>query len=194
MLQAPMNPTVLIILLAACALLMLMERMGFPTTLALSFRGDIKRESRWLAQYGQAVSPVVAALLIWQLDPDAKRHTSGAVALLVAVFGSATAGMIIKRLLGRVRPGREHAGRFLGPTWVHANWRESFPSNHTASAVALSSVLAALYPQAAITFWALAVLCAGLRYILDAHWPSDVVGGAALGYAGAWFVMQRMLW
>jgi undecaprenyl-diphosphatase len=171
---------------------MLLERMGLPTTLSLSFRGDIKRESRWLAQYGQAVSPVVAAILVWQLDPDPRRHGAGAVALLVAVFGSATAGMVIKRVLGRVRPGREHAGRFLGPTWTHANWRESFPSNHTASAVAMSCVLASFYPPAAITFWTLAVLCAGLRYLLDAHWPSDVVGGAALGYAGACLVMRWM--
>jgi membrane-associated phospholipid phosphatase len=36
-----------------------------------------------------------------------------------------------------------------------------------------------------VTFWVLALLCAGLRYILDAHWPSDVLGGIALGYAVA---------
>ena len=28
---------------------------GLKTTLALSFKGDLKRESRWLAQYGQAI-------------------------------------------------------------------------------------------------------------------------------------------
>ena len=32
-----------------------------------------------------------------------------------------------------------------------------------------------------LTFWALAVICALLRYVLDAHWPSDVVGGAVIG-------------
>src|SRR5439155_11270724 len=140
-------------------------------------------ESRWLAQYGQAISPVVAAILIYQLDPEIHRRQVGAIALLIATFGAAIAGLLIKRLLGRVRPGREHAGRFLGPTWRHANWRESFPSNHTASAVAMSAVLARLYPPASLTFWTLALLCAVLRYILDAHWPSDVVAGAALGCA-----------
>ena len=71
----------------------------------------------------------------------------------------------------------------------HANYRESFPSSHSACAVALSAVLAAWYPQAAGTFWALAIICAALRYLLDAHWPSDVLGGCALGYAIAWWVM-----
>jgi len=36
-----------------------------------------------------------------------------------------------------------------------------------------------------------------LRYILDAHWPSDVLGGVALGYGvahGTWIVCQRYGW
>src|SRR6476646_8475574 len=55
-------------LLAACAVMMVLERRGLPTTLSLTFKGDIKRESRWLAQYGQCVCTFVAALLVWQLD------------------------------------------------------------------------------------------------------------------------------
>src|SRR5437588_10738149 len=127
-----MDFTVLLILLIVCAVLLVFERLGMPTTLQLHFKGDIKRESRWLAQYGQASSPVVAALLVYQLEPDMHRRHFGALAILIGTFGAAIAGLIIKRMLGRVRPGREHAGRFLGPTWKHANWRESFPSNHTA--------------------------------------------------------------
>src|SRR5437868_14781631 len=124
-----MNLMVLLVLLIACAALLVLERLGMPTTLALHVKGDIKRESRWLAQYGQAISPVVAAILIYQIDPDVHRRQMGTMALLIATFGAAIAGLVIKRLLGRVRPGRDHAGRFLGPTWRHANWRESFPSN-----------------------------------------------------------------
>ena len=52
--------------------------------------------------------------------------------------------------------------------------------------MALSVVLAAYYPNGAVTFWALALLCAGLRYVLDAHWPSDVAGGIAVGYVVAY--------
>jgi undecaprenyl-diphosphatase len=180
-----MNYTILAILLGASVVLMILERLGLPTTLRLEFKGDIKRETRWLAQYGQAVSVFVAAALVWELDDDHERRTRTIIALLTASIGAGLIGMFIKKLTGRVRPGREHAGKFLGPTLSHANWRESFPSNHTAGALAMSAVLATVYPHAAITFWTLGAVCAMLRYILDAHWPSDVMAGAALGLSTA---------
>jgi membrane-associated phospholipid phosphatase len=178
-----MNFGLLVILLAGCGALMLLERRGLKTTLALTMKGDIKRESRWLAQYGQAVCTAVAVLLVWQLDVG--RREKAVIPLLVAVVAAGVIATVIKRLVSRVRPGRENAGKFLGPSWTHANYRESFPSSHSASAVALSVMLAVLYPPAAPTFWALAIACAGLRYLMDAHWPSDVLGGIALGYGVA---------
>src|SRR3569832_210456 len=69
---AQMNLDVLIILLAACAVLFVLELSGVRTTLALEFKGVIKRESRWLAQYGQSVCTPVAALLVGTMDPNAK--------------------------------------------------------------------------------------------------------------------------
>lgn len=175
-----MTWTLLIILLAAAAVMLVLEFRGLPTTLTLKMKGDLKRESRWLVQYGQSACTPVVAIVVWQLDPRGWRAgwTVGGVVAIAAL-----AAMVLKRLLGRVRPGREGAGRFLGPTWKHSNHRESFPSSHSACAAALSGILALMYPQAAITFWALAVGCAALRWLLDAHWPSDVLAGLVLGLA-----------
>jgi membrane-associated phospholipid phosphatase len=177
-----MNWMLLSGLVAGCALLMVLERRGLPVVLSLNMKGDVKRETRWLAQYGQLVCTIVAALLVFQLDPRPQR---GRLALLVvgAVLAASVVAMAVKRLVSRVRPNHENAGKFLGPSWKHANYKESFPSSHSACAVALSVVLAVLYPNGAATFWVLALTCAGLRYIMDAHWPSDVLGGIALGYA-----------
>jgi membrane-associated phospholipid phosphatase len=182
-----MNWLLLALLSVACPIMMLIERSGVRTTLVLNFKGDVKRETRWIAQYGQAVCTVIAAVLVVQLDPRGKKIV---VPLLVATFGVSVVATVIKRLVGRVRPARENAGKFLGPSLKHANFRESFPSSHSASAVAMSAVLAHYYPPAAVTFWALAILCAMLRYVLDAHWPSDVLGGVALGYAAAALACQ----
>src|SRR5215213_5802073 len=165
-----MEPWILISLLIACAILFALELAKVRTTLDLHFKGDIKRESRWLAQYGQSVCTPVAALLVWRLDPVKPMHK--AIVIVVTVALASLSCTIVKRLLGRVRPGRPDAGKFLGPTWKHANYREAFPSSHSACAVALSAMLAALYPQAAGVFWTLAIICAVLRYLLDAHWPS----------------------
>jgi membrane-associated phospholipid phosphatase len=174
-----MNLVLIAVLVVLCAVLMILEWRGVRTTLELHFKGDIKRESRWFAQYGQSACTPVAVILVWQMDPPLKK---AALPIGVAVGAVSVIVMILKRLIGRVRPGRENAGKFLGPSFKHANYRESFPSSHTACAVALSAMLAHFYPSAASTFWTLAAICALLRYVLDAHWPSDVVGGAIVGY------------
>jgi len=179
-----MHLTVLLILVAACVVMFVLELAGIPTTLDLHFKGDIKRESRWLAQYGQSVCTPVAALLVWRLDPI--QSLNRGILIVLAVTAASLSCTIVKRLVGRVRPGRPDAGKFLGPTWRHANFREAFPSSHSACAVCLSALLAALYPNAAAVFWALAIICAVLRYLLDAHWPSDVLGGCAAGFGMAW--------
>jgi undecaprenyl-diphosphatase len=178
------------ILLAAAAVSMVIERLGVRTTLRLAIKGDVKRESRFLAQYGQMVCTAIVAVLVWQLDPDRGRK-GRIVATVAAVALASFLATVLKHLVGRARPGHQAAGQFLGPAWRHANYRESFPSSHSACAMALSAGLAWMYPAAALTFWTLALICAALRYLLDAHWPSDVLGGLALGYACAgaswWF-------
>jgi len=174
----------LAILSAACGIMMLVERSGVRTTLVLNFKGDVKRETRWIAQYGQALCTVIAIVLVLQLD-HSPHGLLTARRLVIATICVSALAMVVKRLTGRVRPNRPDAGKFLGPTWKHANARESFPSSHSANAVAMSAVLAMHYPAAAPTFWTLAIACACLRYVLDAHWPSDVLGGVALGYLAA---------
>jgi membrane-associated phospholipid phosphatase len=172
------------ILLGLAALLMIAERKGAPVVLALEFKGDLKRESRWLAQYGQGACTLVAAGLMLLLDQRRfKDNLQAGILLLIVVFGTSLICTLFKRIFGRVRPGRDDAGKFLGPTWRHANFRESFPSSHSASAMAMSMLLAKLYPPAALLFWGLAIICALLRYLMDAHWPSDVLAGIALGLA-----------
>jgi len=161
--------------------MMVLERRGLKTTLSLNFKGDVKRETRFLAQYGQMLCTFFTALLIWQLDRQNRWQVG--CSLWTGVIGATGTATLMKRLLGRVRPRRESAGKFTGPSWKHANYRESFPSSHSASAIAFSVVMASAYPQAAPTFWTLGVICAVLRYIMDAHWPSDVLGGIAIGYA-----------
>jgi membrane-associated phospholipid phosphatase len=159
------------------------ERAGAPLALALRIKGDIKRETRWLAQYGQATCTVVVAALVWRLDLRRQNWgLSPAVMILVGVLGTGFLSGCAKRLLGRVRPGWPDEGRFLGFQWRHQNSRESFPSLHSATAIALSVLLGRLYPQAWMIFWGLGLVCALLRYLMDAHWPSDVAAGITLGY------------
>src|SRR5882757_8049786 len=108
------------ILVAVAAVLLIAERAGAPVVLALEFKGDLKRESRWLAQYGQGSCTLVAAGLMLLLDHrKLNHHMPPGILLLILVFGTSLICQILKRLIGRVRPGRDDAGKFLGPTWRH---------------------------------------------------------------------------
>lgn len=177
-----MNYWLLCSLFVASAMLIVLELRGVPVVLQLSFKGDIKRESLWLQQWGQLVATVAAVLLIYAFDrTPVGLHKAAAVSSTVA-FGSVFC-YVLKRLFGRVRPNREYAGRFLGPARTHANWRESFPSSHSACAFALSISLSILYPQAFEVLVGLAICTALLRYLMDAHWPADVLAGVGCGYA-----------
>src|SRR4051794_41970131 len=110
-----MNPLVPILLLAACAVLMVLEWRGVRTTLELHFKGDVKRETRWLAQYGQSVCTPIAALLAYQLDAgDPARRLSRAVLIVAGGGGAAGVAVLVKRTLGRGGAGREKGGGVLG--------------------------------------------------------------------------------
>src|SRR5580698_8333568 len=114
---------IVVALAVACAIMMVLERRGMRTTLTLSFKGDVKRETRFLAQYGQLVCTFFTTLLILQIDKT--RGVRICEALWAGVAGTTLLGTIVKRLLGRARPRSEHAGKFLGPSFKHANYRES---------------------------------------------------------------------
>jgi len=174
------------VLAAACVIMMLLERWGLPVVLTLGIKGDLKRESRWFAQYGQFACSLVGAAIVARLD---ERGWKVAGPLVIAPLTIGLLGGGIKRVLGRVRPGHPGAGHFMGFSARHANWRESFPSNHSATAVSFSVGLAYLYPPIAIIVWPLALITASIRYLMDAHWPSDVLGGVAFGY-----VMTPIIW
>src|SRR2546430_11850969 len=92
-----------------------------------------------------------------------KHNLQPGVLLVIVVFGTSLVCTVLKRILGRVRPGGDDAGEFLGLTWRHANFRESFPSSHSASAMAMRFFLAKLYPPAAMLVLALAIICVALR-------------------------------
>jgi len=62
----------------------------------------------------------------------------------------------------------------------------SMPSSHTAYAVAMSVFIALTYPRLRALAIAMGVIVGLSRVILTAHYPSDVVVGACVGYAVAY--------
>jgi membrane-associated phospholipid phosphatase len=182
MLPVRMSLLVIACLLSGCVILLLVEARGIRTTFTLSFKGDLKREGAFLAQYGQSVCTPIAA---W-LASIAKQDARVALQVIAPVVLASVASLVFKRICGRIRPNRENAGRFTGFSLAHDNRRESFPSSHSACAFALSIALVQVWPDAAIVWWILASITALLRYLMEAHFPSDVFAGVLLGYLVGW--------
>ncbi|MEU9234413.1 phosphatase PAP2 family protein [Streptomyces subrutilus] len=89
---------------------------------------------------------------------------------------------VMKKLVERRRPPKE---------WIpHDDVEDrpdssSFPSGHTAAAVAFSAAAAPVWPPAAAACAVPALLVGIERVHSGAHYPSDVAAGAALGLASA---------
>lgn len=73
-----------------------------------------------------------------------------------------------------------HAWEFWGGIGSHL---ASMPSSHTSAAGAMAAALAGLFPRLAPLVYALVAVVSVTRVVFGAHYPSDVVAGAALGLA-----------
>jgi len=100
-----------------------------------------------------------------------------------------------KLLLGREGPENgEGQGAIRGPLWSLRLYPAGTPSGHVAGFYGLVGVLATYYDQPLITLAAhfVGLVLSALMVVSDAHFVSDCLWGAAMGYAvGDWVVRHR---
>lgn len=116
-----------------------------------------------------------------------------AAALGVAAVGvaSATANLLGKRLVRRPRPHRAVDSPFPH-RHVPMPDSASFPSGHTASAVAFAAAVGPTLPAAAVPLGLLACAVGYSRVHTGVHYPGDVVAGALLGTGSAALVLAAV--
>jgi membrane-associated phospholipid phosphatase len=115
--------------------------------------------------------------------------------LFIAVGLPGLVSTVVKRWIGRVRPSE--AGPFA---YEPFSWRPeyaSFPSGHATTAFAALVAFGLVFPRIRPVLWLYALLIAASRVIVSAHYPSDVIAGAAFGAFGAllvrdWFAARRL--
>jgi undecaprenyl-diphosphatase len=97
----------------------------------------------------------------------------------------------IKFLIGRARPKITYDTLlFVGPNLTY-NYA-SFPSGHVFFLFVMSKILSSEYPKGKGFFYGLAILVAFQRVLVFAHFPSDVIGGAFLGYKLGEFLHKKL--
>jgi undecaprenyl-diphosphatase len=94
---------------------------------------------------------------------------------------------VVKPAVGRPRPSIEATDppRDLPPL----PRTSSFPSGHSTSTFGAAVAVSRMWPQTRALWWVLAVLVGYSRIYLGHHYPLDVVGGALLGIAVAFWVL-----
>lgn len=140
--------------------------------------------------FGNGLSVLLVALLIWRLDPARLRKVPRLLAMAV---GAGVMADTLKLFVGRWRPitgqfdPADAARSFVGwlPLFDVPSAEQSFPSAHTATAVGLALALGWLYPRGRWLFLAAPLLVGMQRIVYGSHFVSDVFVGAAVGWSVA---------
>lgn len=121
--------------------------------------------------------------LLGKVTRDDRKREAG---LLSAEAGvdAVSVGTALQYAFGRQRPGEGNGG---GGFWRGGT---SFPSDHSAAAWAVASVIAHEYPGplTKVLAYGLASAVSASRVTGKDHFPADIIAGAAIG----WFVGQRV--
>lgn len=131
----------------------------------------------------------IIAFAVWRQRRDAREAW--------LIIGSPTLGgalaELAKLVVRRLRPDPDTFGYAFrafsdGP---FSNRGLGMPSSHTLVAFAAAAMLAARFPRAAGAFYLMAVGCALTRVMANAHYLSDTVAAACLGWAVAQLLVAR---
>ena len=138
---------------------------------------------------------VPLALALW-LEARHREPARAGSAWLLAI-APAIAGLLaelLKLLIRRERPNL-HAGEYFYRSFGERTFDShdlGFPSSHVAVAFGGATIVARRYPRAGWVAYLLAAGCGITRLATQAHFLSDVVGGALVGWAVATMLTRRV--
>jgi len=149
---------------------------------------------RLLRSAGYVPTWILGAAALWLASERAGHGAAGRWRAGVLLFAPALSGglaELMKIAVRRQRPGAESAAYLFRPYDVDF-WSTrglGLASSHTAVAFGAAAVLARCFPGSAPVWYLLAAGCAATRVLAGAHYLSDTVVAAVLGWLvaeGCW--------
>jgi membrane-associated phospholipid phosphatase len=135
---------------------------------------------RRLSQAANHSKLSIAASVVLAVGGGPNGRRAARSGLMSVAATSAVVNLIVKPIGGRQRPDRE-AEAVPADRQVKMPRSRSFPSGHTAAAVAFASAAGRIVPAAGVPLHCLAALVGYSRIHTGVHYPSDVIGGALIG-------------
>ena len=113
-----------------------------------------------------------------------KTRRTGIACAVSMIIGLLATNLVLKNWVARVRPYEVIEGLKILISKPH-DW--SFPSGHTTNAFAAAWVMFTMLPRKyGVPALILAILIAFSRMYVGVHYPTDILGGIAVGCIGAW--------
>lgn len=155
-----------------------------PVTRALGQLSEIADQPPMLA--------LGALVLAGGLASGQRRVAEAGGRLLASVALATAVKTAVKTLVVRTRPHVLADGGPYETGWLGAvdGPHSSFPSGHTADAVAAARAVARVYPEVRLPAYAAAAAVAAIQIPRCAHYPSDVTAGALVGLTAEALVDQ----
>ena len=161
------------------------SQLDFQTVLLIRSLHDpfVERLGTVGNRLGDGLTLVILCLGLWGIGYLWKKKTWQRAGIdgLVAHALAGLATQILKHLIGRPRPRFTHQEAFeYGPSWQGG--LDAFPSGHASASFAVAAVLARYFPEWRGLWYGGALFVAMARVVRGSHFPTDVLGGAVLGF------------
>ena len=176
-----------VVLICACAISLTIDipiaSVFAHKKLPKAIDGPLREYLEICEAFGHGFGAFLIVMTVRVLDPLRRRTIPW---LIAGSIGAGLVANLFKLVVRRTRP--RDFDFASGSVWhTYASdagstvTMHSFPSAHTATAVGLAIVLSELYPRGRRYFFLLACLAGLQRIVSSAHFPSDVLAGAAVG-------------
>lgn len=150
---------------------------------AVSTREPIEKASTALTWVADERVICTASLAFWLYARLNGRYRREAGHLLATAIVTSIIPHLLKSVFDQERPDRETLIGHWNGVPLSGKRLDAFPSGHAIHLGAAASAASPLPPAQRNAIWSLTALIAATRVMLLAHWPSDVIAGAALGAA-----------
>ena len=137
----------------------------------------VMRSISHAADYSRLSMAAAGGLALWG-GPPGRRAAAGGLACVAVTSG--VVNLVIKPLSRRRRPDRAGAD-VPAQRRVPMPASRSFPSGHSAAAIAFATGAARWVPAAGAPLYALATVVAYSRVHTGVHFPGDVIAGSVIG-------------